>query len=159
MIHARSLIQDNHATQSSNGVPRGHCGLSVIVNRKQPDTRSTSNLPNSAPSKKLHEAKSNPNREEILRSCRCGRMRGCDRAKTNMGRDEDVPRACTVPSVCDSKRTVAGAPGYQILKWFCCRETRWSGTHKQAGTRAGNHHRHTQQTPSHQCRPTALHEA
>ena len=27
-----------------------------------------------------------------------------------------------------------------------------------ATTRAGNHQRHTQQTPAHQCRPTTLHE-
>ena len=41
---------------------------------------------------------------------------------------------------------------------MCCKETRWLGMHKQAGTMAGNHQRHTQQTPAHQCRPSTLHE-
>ena len=38
----------------------------------------------------------------------------------------------------------SGALGLHI----CYKETRWLGMHKQAGTRAGNHHRHTQQTPA-----------
>ena len=40
----------------------------------------------------------------------------------------------------------------------CYKETRWLGMHKQAGTRAGSHQRHTQQTPAHQRRPTTLYE-
>ena len=40
----------------------------------------------------------------------------------------------------------------------CCKETRWLGMHKQTGTRAGNHqrHTHTRRTPAHQRRPTTL---
>ena len=48
---------------------------------------------------------------------------------------------------------------------WCYKETRWLGMHKQAGTRAGNHQRHTQLPlcatlrsvlPTHCCRPTFI---
>ena len=45
-----------------------------------------------------------------------------------------------------------------VFSGACYKEMRWLGMHKQAGTRAGNHQRHTQQTPAHQHRPTMLHE-
>ena len=39
---------------------------------------------------------------------------------------------------------------FVTLILVCYRETTWSGTQKQAGTKAGNHKWHTQQTPAHQ---------
>ena len=40
--------------------------------------------------------------------------------------------------------------------FLCYKEMRWLGMHKQAGTRARNYQRHTQQTPAHQRRATTL---
>ena len=43
---------------------------------------------------------------------------------------------------------------------MCYKDTRWLGMHKQTGTRAGNHqrHTHTRRTSAHQRRPTTVHE-
>ena len=57
-----------------------------------------------------------------------------------------------------ASRVRAQRVGHKVLPLSVCyKGTRWLGMHKQAGTRAGNHQRHTQQTPALQRRQKTLH--
>ena len=47
---------------------------------------------------------------------------------------------------------------YKEMRWLSYREMLWLGMYNHAETRAGNHQRHTQQTPANQHWPTTLHE-